>query len=122
MTDTAVEPEAEKTGNGKQPGSWIKPKENGRKPFDPDRFLMMAKAIVVQNYNEHRRPEQGELTMNRVYIVSFSKVLGNWRALVASPFTRGMMWEVTFNGHKNEAYLDFYKKITNVVIHLGDPE
>lgn len=93
-----------------------------KQPFDPDRFLFQAKAIVVQNYNEHRRKEQVELNMDRVYIVWFAKVLGNWKAIVASPLARGLLWEVSYNGHKNEIYLDYYKKITNVVVPLGEPE
>lgn len=92
-----------------------------KKPnFDPDRFIMTAKAIVVQNYNEHRRQEQVEFDMDSVYIVSFGKVLGNWKAVVASPLARGLLWEISYNGHRNEAYLDFYKKITNVIIPLGE--
>jgi hypothetical protein len=92
-----------------------------RKAIGPDRFQMMAKKVVVKNFNEHRNPERSpELTMDGVHIVWFTKVLGNWKAIVASPLTRGLLWEVSYNGVKDEIYLDIYKKLNNVRIPLGE--
>jgi Family of unknown function (DUF6275) len=91
-----------------------------RETFDPDRFLMMSKKVVVDNYNLYRDSRKSpELTMDAVYIVWFSKTLGNWKAIVASPVVRGLLWEVAFNAHKNEAYVDIYKKLNNVKVSLG---
>lgn len=50
------------------------------------------------------------------YIVWFCKILQNWKALVGSPIVDGKYYEVTFNGDKNEYYLDEYGKITNLVL------
>jgi len=92
-----------------------------RTPPDPDRFLMLAKRAVVMNYNKHRDPQRSqELTMGSVYIVWFSKTLGNWKAIVASPVARSLFWEITYNGHKSEVYVDIYKKLNNVKIPLGE--
>jgi Family of unknown function (DUF6275) len=87
---------------------------------DPDRFIRTAKEQVVANYNEHRdRGRSRELTTDAVYIVWFAKTLANWKAIVASATVRGLLWEVTSNGHRNEIYIDVYKKFNNtrVVIH-----
>jgi hypothetical protein len=88
---------------------------------DPDRFLRTAKQVVVANYNKYRDTAKSpELPDNGVYIVWFSKTLGNWKAIVASPIIRGLLWEVTCNGHRGEIYIDIYKKINNVKVLLGD--
>lgn len=51
-----------------------------------------------------------------VYIVWKAKVLQNWKYLISTNLRDGMYYEVTFNGDKNEWYLDAYKKFENRVI------
>jgi pyruvate/2-oxoglutarate dehydrogenase complex dihydrolipoamide acyltransferase (E2) component len=86
---------------------------------DPDRFLTMAKELVVTNYNDSRPLRtSAELTVQGVYIVWFSKTLGNWKAIVASPVIRGLLWEVSYNGNRREAYIDVYKKLNNTRIKV----
>jgi hypothetical protein len=51
-----------------------------------------------------------------VYIVWFSKVLQNWKALLSTTVSDGMYYEVTYNGDEAEMYLDAYKKFDNVAI------
>lgn len=88
---------------------------------DPDRFLRQAKQVAVDNYNKSRDPERTpELTMEQVYIVTFTKVLGHWKALVASPNARGLMWEVTYNGYRKEAYVEIYKKLNSIKVPVGE--
>lgn len=48
-----------------------------------------------------------------VYTVWKSKVLQNWKFLISTSLPDGMYYEVTFNGDKNEWYLDAYKKFEN---------
>lgn len=58
-------------------------------------------------------------TSDDVYVVWWAKVLQNWKALVSSTLPDGMYYEVTYNGDKDEVYLDAYKKFDNVRIALG---
>lgn len=51
-----------------------------------------------------------------VYIVWKCKALQNWKYLISSTLFDGMYYELTFNGDKNEWYLDAYKKFENRVI------
>ena len=51
-----------------------------------------------------------------LYIVWKCKVLQNWKYLISSTLHDGMYYEVTYNGDKNEFYLDAYKKFENVCI------
>lgn len=79
---------------------------------DNDVRLKMAKAAVVTWYNEHNAPST--IGMEDVYIVWFCKVLQNWKALAGTHHGDGMYYEITFDGDKDCAYVDAYKKWQNV--------
>jgi len=51
-----------------------------------------------------------------VYVVWFCKTLGNWKALVSTDVLSGTYWEVTYNGAKQETYVDTYFKARNIAI------
>lgn len=53
---------------------------------------------------------------DEVYVVWFSKVLQNWKALISTTLPDGMYYEVTYNGEDKETYLDAYKKFDNVSV------
>jgi hypothetical protein len=93
------------------------------RPVEAEKFMERAKAMVVANYNDHRDViKSPELTPDMIYIVWFSKILGNWKTIIASGVVRGILWEVTFNGHKEEFYMDVYKKLNNFKIPAGGTE
>lgn len=76
-----------------------------------------ARKIVMDYFNSRVEKTDGKtLTMDDVYIVWFSKTLQNWKALVSTTVSDGMYYEVTYNGDKQETYLDAYKKWENVTI------
>lgn len=60
------------------------------------------------------------LYMDDVFVVWYCKTLQNHKALLSTTLYDGMYYEVTFNGDKNEAYLDAYKKWENVVVKRGN--
>lgn len=101
-------------------GLYKKLKEKERKEMeiefarreDNDVRLKMAKAAVVAWYNEHNAP--ASIGMEDVYIVWFCKVLQNWKALAGTHHGDGMYYEVTYDGDKDAAYVDAYKKWQNV--------
>ena len=72
---------------------------------DADQFLRKAKHAVAQ--------VAARYTPDELYIVWFCKVLGNWKALVSTDATDGRYWEVTYNGAKQETYVDTYTKAFN---------
>lgn len=78
-----------------------------------------ATAIVGRYILEHldKSDEQPEFT---VYIVWQCKILQNWKFLISSSLPDGMYYELTYNGDKNEWYLDAYKKFQNKTITLLD--
>ena len=51
-----------------------------------------------------------------VYTVWKAKILQNWKFLISTNLPDGMYYEMTYNGDKQEWYLDAYKKFENVRI------
>lgn len=76
---------------------------------DNDQFLNKAKKLV--EVSEFKNFPEADL-----FIVWFVKALGNWKALISTDKVDGLYWEVTYNGAKNEAYVDRYQKQANVAI------
>lgn len=80
-------------------------------------MLKKAKQLVVNYYNSRvEKTDDFEISEENVFIVWFCKTLQNWKALVSTTVSDGMYYEVTYNGDKQEAYLDAYKKWENVRI------
>lgn len=83
-------------------------------PTDPDKYTKAAQALVCSDYNEHHRwDSEVPSTPTDFYVTWFSKVLGNWKAMVSTDLESGLYWEVTYNGEKEEAYIDEYRKHHN---------
>ena len=79
-----------------------------------------AQAIVSRYIEEHLDKSDGEVKY-QTFIVWKSKILQNWKYMISSTLFDGMYYEVTYNGDKNEWYLDAYKKFENRMIP-GDAE
>lgn len=71
---------------------------------------------IVRDYVEKHLDKSDPKPEFEVYTVWKSKVLQNWKYLLSTTLHDGMYYELTFNGDKNEWYLDAYKKFENVVI------
>jgi len=85
--------------------------------LDNEAMLKKAKRLVVNYYNSRvETTDDFEITEENVFIVWFCKTLQNWKALVSTTVSDGMYYEVTYNGDKQETYLDAYKKWENVRI------
>ena len=74
-----------------------------------------ALCIVRQYILEHLDKSDPEPTYE-VYTVWKAKVLQKWKYLISSSLSDGMYYEVTYNGNRQEWYLDAYKKFENRVI------
>ena len=57
-----------------------------------------------------------------IYIVWKCKALQNWKHLISSTLFDGMYYELTYNGDKQEWYLDAYKKFSNQVISMKEED
>lgn len=80
-------------------------------------FIKKAKLIVVSYFNSKvDATDSMKIIEDNVFVVWFCKTLQNWKALVSTTVSDGMYYEVTYNGDKNETYLDAYKKWENICI------
>lgn len=71
-------------------------------------FLEKAKKCVEQTTDR--------VSAEEMYIVWFCKTLQNWKALVSTDVVSDVYWEVTYNGNRNETYVDTYFKLSNVCV------
>ena len=74
-------------------------------------FISIAKIKVLEYANKNSDISH---FLCDIYVVWVCKVLQNNKALLATTHSDGMYYEVTYNGDKNELYLDCYKKQENV--------
>lgn len=80
-------------------------------------FIKLVKNIVVEYFNNIKeKTDVFVLTEDDVYVVWLCKTLQNNKALVSTNVADGMYYEITYNGDKQEFYVDAYKKLDNVVI------
>lgn len=78
---------------------------------------MESKALtIVHNYILNHLDKSDVIPTFDVYTVWKCKALQNLKFLISSTLLDGMYYEVTFNGDKQEWYLDAYKKFENQVI------
>lgn len=78
---------------------------------------MDKKALqIVEDYIVRHLDKSDPIPEFEIYFVWKAKVLQNWKYLIASTLPDGMYYELTYNGDKEEWYLDAYKKFENYVI------
>lgn len=87
--------------------------------MNADEFVSLCKDAVVKYANAHLdATDDVEVTVWDVYVVWQVKVLQNSKALLSTTLSDGMYYELTYNGDKQELYLDAYKKFENQCIKV----
>ena len=72
---------------------------------------------IVMHYIKENLDESDKDAFYDVFIVWKCKTLQNWKYLISSTLPDGMYYELTYNGDRQDFYLDAYKKIENRFIH-----
>lgn len=77
-----------------------------------------ARRLVQKYYNRNIAPkgEHAAVDIKDVYVVWFSKVLGNWKALLGTTNPDSLYFEVTHDGAKNLTYVDHYEKQGQMIV------
>lgn len=79
-----------------------------------DTFFDLCKREVVEYFNQHAdKTDHKKITEDDVFIVWACKILQNNKALMSTTVPDGMYYEVTYDGDKQQAYVDVYKKWQN---------
>lgn len=81
-------------------------------------FTSKAKQAVADYFNNNVDvTEKFKINSKQdVFIVWYCKTLQNSKAMLSTNVADGMYYEFTWNGNKEEGYLDAYKKFKNVVV------
>lgn len=83
------------------------------------KFVELCRQTVVKYVNKRIDVTNGkQITEDDVFVVWLVKALKNSKALVSTTLPDGMYYELTYNGEKNELYVDAYKKWENICITL----
>jgi len=84
---------------------------------DPNRFLRYAKQYVVGAHAVVTAESgEDELTVEQLYIVWWTYILGNWKAMISTTVPGdGLYFEVTHDVTRHQTYVDTYKKTANQV-------
>lgn len=81
-------------------------------------FREKAIDAVVNYFNSQvdSTDNNGKINPDDVFVVWMCKILQNNKALLSTTVSDGMYYEFTWNGAKDEGYLDAYKKWKNVLV------
>ena len=80
-------------------------------------FVALVKKTVADYANQHLDKTDGkQITEDDVFIVWMCKTLQNSKALASTTLFDGMYYELTYNGNKQELYVDAYKKRENFTV------
>lgn len=88
--------------------------ESSAAPF----FPQLARELVFTHVKGRLEPTDHHVTfsLDDVYVVFFTYVVGSWKTLVSTTLPDGMYYEVTYNASKKETYVSSYKQWENVTI------
>ena len=81
------------------------------------KFSKLVREFVADYINKTFDSSR-KVTEEDVYIVWSCKTLQNNKALASTNLMDGMYYELTYNGNKDEIYLDAYRKVENIRIEL----
>lgn len=79
-------------------------------------FIELCKEKVAQYFNAKKEKTDSTPPMRAedVFVVWHCKTLQNHKAMLSTPVSDGMYYELTYNGDKHELYFDAYKKWENI--------
>ena len=84
---------------------------------DSYEFELICKNIIIDYFNSRAEmTDNKKIGIKDVYVVWMCKTLQNSKALLSTNVSDGMYYEFTYNGDKDEIYLDAYKKWENRLI------
>lgn len=88
------------------------------------KFQKLCIKSVKDYYNSRieSKDKNGVIDDNDIFVVWLCRTLQNHKALLSTTVADGMYYELTYNGDKNELYLDAYKKWQNVLIDCSGLE
>lgn len=78
--------------------------------------MLVQEQINVSGIGTPRGYEINHIYLDEIYVVWFTFVMGNWKAVLSTSRPDGRIWEVTRNRAREETYVDSYLKTHNVAV------
>jgi hypothetical protein len=76
-----------------------------------EKAINATRTVLFNDFNYNAN----DITPSDMFIVWMCKTLQNWKAIVSGVHIKELI-EVTYNGDKDEIYVDVYEKKRNTVI------
>lgn len=84
-------------------------------------FRELCTNVLIDYIRTHLDPtEDVAITTDKIFCVWMVKALQNNKALYSTRLPDGMYYEFTYNGDRNELYMDVYRKQRNVCVKVGE--
>lgn len=85
---------------------------------DSYEFEVICKNLIIEYVNNHfdKTDDVKPINIKDVYVVWMCKTLQNSKALLSTTVPDGKYYEMTYNGDKNELYMDVYTKVDNICV------
>lgn len=84
---------------------------------DSYKFEVVCKNSIIDYFNNKvDKTDNVKIGIKDVYVIWMCKTLKNSKALLSTNIPDGLYYECTYNGEKDELYLDVYKKWENICI------
>lgn len=85
-----------------------------------ERFIKLAKEKVRDYENDRVDINFMNVQIEDVFVVWSCKTLQNSKALLSAKHKGAFYYEFTYNGDKEEVYMDVYKKVVNIHIDVKE--
>lgn len=88
--------------------------------MNPKDFESAARLAISRYFNDNADPTGVCLSPEDIYTVWSCKALQNNKGLFTTPIKDGMYYEASYNGDKQELYVDCYQKLKNFTVKVGE--
>ena len=84
---------------------------------DSYKYEVICKNIIINYFNNNvDKTDNKKIGIEDVFVVWMCKTLKNSKALLSTTVPDGKYYEMTYNGEKDELYMDVYTKIQNICV------
>lgn len=86
--------------------------------MNPKEFELAACTAISRYFNDNADVTGVYLSPDDIYTVWSCKTLQNNKGLFTTPVKDGLYYEATYNGDKQELYIDCYQKLKNFAVKV----
>lgn len=88
--------------------------------MNPKEFELAACTAISRYFNDNADVTSVYLSPDDIYTVWSCKTLQNNKGLFTTPVKDGLYYEATYNGDKQELYIDCYQKLKNFAVKVSE--